>query len=68
MTAALPDDAPASLPGWSRESVMPGRSATIAELLAQGGHSYSFEFFPPKSPEGERRLWTVLRRLEALQP
>ena len=53
---------------WSRESVLPTRTATISELLAHGGHSYSFEFFPPKTPEGERRLWTVLRRLEALQP
>ena len=53
---------------WSRESVMPVRSPTIAELLSQGRQSYSFEFFPPKTPEGERALWTVLRQLEALRP
>ena len=47
---------------------MPGRTPTIAELLNQGRHSYSFEFFPPKSEEGERALWTVLRQLEALRP
>ena len=51
-----------------REGLVAARRPTIAELLAGGGHSYSFEFFPPKTPEGERSLWTVLRRLEALQP
>jgi methylenetetrahydrofolate reductase (NADPH) len=30
--------------------------------------SVSFEFFPPKTPEGERKLWTVLRELEGLKP
>jgi methylenetetrahydrofolate reductase (NADPH) len=53
---------------WSRASVMPGRVPTIAELLSEGRHSYSFEFFPPRTPEGERTLWTVLRQLEALHP
>ncbi len=53
---------------WSRESVIPVRTPTIAELLAQGRPSYSFEFFPPKTPEGEQALWRVLRQLEALRP
>lgn len=48
--------------------MLPQRTPTISELLAQGGHSYSFEFFPPKTAEGERDLWQVLRRLEALRP
>jgi methylenetetrahydrofolate reductase (NADPH) len=47
---------------------MPGGATTIRELLASGDRSYSFEFFPPKTPEGERKLWTVLRQLEALRP
>jgi methylenetetrahydrofolate reductase (NADPH) len=47
---------------------MPGRAPAIAELLQQGRNSYSFEFFPPKTPEGERKLWTVLRELEGLKP
>ena len=53
---------------WSRESVIPVRTPTIAELLDQGRPSYSFEFFPPKTPEGEQALWRVLRQLEALRP
>jgi len=47
---------------------MPGRAPAIADLLREGRGSYSFEFFPPKTPEGERKLWTVLRELEALKP
>jgi methylenetetrahydrofolate reductase (NADPH) len=41
---------------------------TVRELLATEGPTWSFEFFPPKSPEGEAQLWTALRRLEPLQP
>jgi methylenetetrahydrofolate reductase (NADPH) len=41
---------------------------TVRELLAQGGPTWSFEFFPPKTPEGEQQLWTALRELERLQP
>ena len=44
------------------------RSATIRELLAGGERSFSFEFFPPKTPEGERQLWQAIRQLEPLQP
>ena len=43
-------------------------AATIAELLASGGRSFSFEFFPPKTDEGERLLWQAIRELEALAP
>ena len=44
------------------------RTVSIADLLAAGGHSMSFEFFPPKTDEGERLLWRTLRELEGLQP
>ena len=55
-TARLADRAPAT------------RVSTIRELLAGGDRSYSFEFFPPKTPAGERTLWQALRQLEALAP
>jgi methylenetetrahydrofolate reductase (NADPH) len=40
----------------------------MRELLASGRRSYSFEFFPPKTDEGERLLWHAIRRLEPLRP
>jgi methylenetetrahydrofolate reductase (NADPH) len=43
-------------------------SRTVRELLAEGRPTWSFEFFPPKTPEGEAQLWTALRELERLQP
>src|SRR5690349_14633966 len=42
--------------------------ATIRDLLAAGGRSYSFEFFPPKTDEGERSLFETIRQLEPLAP
>ncbi len=44
------------------------RLATIRDLLASGERSYSFEFFPPKTEEGERQLWQAIRQLEPLRP
>jgi methylenetetrahydrofolate reductase (NADPH) len=43
-------------------------SRTVRELLAEGRPTWSFEFFPPKTPEGEAQLWTALRELERLNP
>jgi methylenetetrahydrofolate reductase (NADPH) len=43
-------------------------SRTVRELLAEGRPTWSFEFFPPKTPQGEEQLWTALRDLERLQP
>jgi methylenetetrahydrofolate reductase (NADPH) len=43
-------------------------ATTVSELLAQGGHSFSFEFFPPKTDDGERQLWQAIRELEPLRP
>ncbi len=40
----------------------------ISDLLATGERSYSFEFFPPKTDDGERNLWQAIRELEALRP
>ena len=41
---------------------------SVTELVRAGGRSFSFEFFPPKTDEGERRLWQTIRDLEALHP
>jgi methylenetetrahydrofolate reductase (NADH) len=53
---------------------MPGAASarsggpSLGELLAAGDRSFSFEFFPPKTDEGERQLWRALRELEPLRP
>ena len=52
--------------GWSVSSLSMTR--TVRELLAESRPTWSFEFFPPKSPEGATQLWTALRELERLQP
>jgi len=41
---------------------------TVRELLASERPTWSFEFFPPKTAEGEQQLWSALRELERLQP
>ena len=51
-----------------RPSVLPDRVPTVRELLAAGGRSFSFEFMPPKTDEGERQLWKAIRELESLRP
>jgi len=51
-----------------RASVLSDRASTIKELLARGGHSFSFEFMPPKTEQGERSLFQAIRELESLQP
>src|SRR3712207_5717625 len=53
-------------------SLRPGGAPTVheslRELLASGGRSYSFEFFPPKDDAGEVQLRSAIRRLERLRP
>jgi methylenetetrahydrofolate reductase (NADPH) len=41
---------------------------TIKDMLARGSRLFSFEFFPAKTDEGERQLWTAIRQLEPLRP
>jgi len=41
----------------------------IDELLARSGDpTFSFEFFPPKTPAGEENLYAALRELQPLEP
>ena len=40
----------------------------IDEILAPGEPVFSFEFFPPKTEEGEARLYQVLQELRTLEP
>ena len=47
---------------------LPQAAALLRDASPAGDLSLSFEFFPPNSPEAGERLWTVIRRLEALQP
>jgi methylenetetrahydrofolate reductase (NADPH) len=54
---------PSTLPGGA-----PSVHESLRDLLASGGRSYSFEFFPPKDDAGESQLWQAIRRLEALRP
>ena len=41
---------------------------SIPLVLAEGGTSYSFEFFPPKDDVAEQGLWEAIRRLERIRP
>ncbi|GAA1744112.1 methylenetetrahydrofolate reductase [NAD(P)H] [Luedemannella helvata] len=49
-------------------STLPGGQPSIGELLRAGTPTFSFEFFPPKTPDGERHLWQAIRELEPLRP
>ena len=41
---------------------------SLKDLLATSGPTFSFEFFPPKTDEGERTLWQAITELEPLNP
>lgn len=43
-------------------------TASVRDLLATGRPTFSFEFFPPKTDEGEANLWRAIRELESLRP
>src|SRR5258705_9818848 len=47
---------------------MPGGHASIGDLVRGPEPTFSFEFFPPKTAEGERHLWQAIRELESLRP
>jgi methylenetetrahydrofolate reductase (NADPH) len=41
---------------------------TVRDSFAAGKTSFSFEFFPPKTADDDRLLWTTIRELEQLRP
>jgi methylenetetrahydrofolate reductase (NADPH) len=43
-------------------------SVALAHRLASGEPVFSFEFFPPRTDEGERQLWRAISELEPLRP
>ncbi|HEX5595352.1 MAG TPA: methylenetetrahydrofolate reductase [NAD(P)H] [Micromonosporaceae bacterium] len=49
-------------------SILPGSQPSIGDLIRVNRPTFSFEFFPPKTTEGERLLWQAIRELEPLQP
>ncbi|TDC57131.1 methylenetetrahydrofolate reductase [NAD(P)H] [Micromonospora sp. KC207] len=49
-------------------SVLPNPQPAIGELIRDRQPTFSFEFFPPKTPQGERLLWQAIRELESLRP
>jgi methylenetetrahydrofolate reductase (NADPH) len=49
-------------------SVLPNSQPSIGKLIRGPQPTFSFEFFPPKTAEGERLLWQAIRELEPLQP
>jgi methylenetetrahydrofolate reductase (NADPH) len=40
----------------------------IGDLLGENGPVFSFEFFPPKTDQGEQTLFQTIERLRSLQP
>ncbi|MBB2941658.1 methylenetetrahydrofolate reductase (NADPH) [Actinoplanes lutulentus] len=48
-------------------SRLPG-TPSIGALIREPAPTFSFEFFPPKTHEGERLLWQAIRELESLKP
>jgi methylenetetrahydrofolate reductase (NADPH) len=49
-------------------SVRPDRTPIVGDLVRGAEPTFSFEFFPPKTPEGHRMLWQAIRELEPLRP
>ncbi|HWS38946.1 MAG TPA: methylenetetrahydrofolate reductase [NAD(P)H] [Actinoplanes sp.] len=48
-------------------SRLPG-APSVGDLIRGASPTFSFEFFPPKTPAGEQALWRAIRELESLRP
>jgi methylenetetrahydrofolate reductase (NADPH) len=44
------------------------RGRSMADLIAEGERSFSFEFFPPRDEAGEEQLWAAVSALEPYRP
>ena len=44
------------------------RGRSMADLIADGERSFSFEFFPPRDEVGEQQLWDAVSALEPYRP
>ena len=40
----------------------------ITDIIGKGSPTFSFEFFPPKTPEAAETLYQTIRELEAYMP
>lgn len=49
-------------------SVLSNPRPAIGELIRDHQPTFSFEFMPPKTAQGERLLWQAIRELEPLRP
>ncbi|MFC6020450.1 methylenetetrahydrofolate reductase [NAD(P)H] [Plantactinospora solaniradicis] len=49
-------------------SILPDSPPSIGDLVRGPQPTFSFEFFPPKTANGERLLWQAIRELESLRP
>ncbi|QOC91045.1 methylenetetrahydrofolate reductase [NAD(P)H] [Micromonospora craniellae] len=49
-------------------SILPNSQPAIGELVRDCQPTFSFEFMPPKTEQGERQLWQAIRELEPLRP
>jgi methylenetetrahydrofolate reductase (NADPH) len=49
-------------------SRLPDSRPAIGQLVRGAEPTFSFEFFPPKTTDGEALLWQAIRELESLRP
>jgi len=54
--------------GSPKSNSLDEKKMKISEILKNNTEGYSFEIFPPKTPEGELKMEETLQRLAALKP